>query len=73
MNRKEIHDTYIIGKNGTYINVNDITLYNNKLYAATSNGVYYADYPNEHLADFSQWTLDTSMQQSLRQKSLKNI
>ena len=62
MNRKEIHDTYIIGKNGTYINVNDITLYNNKLYAATSNGVYYADYPNEHLADFSQWTLDTSMQ-----------
>ena len=61
MTRMEIHDTYIIGKNGSYLNVNDIALYNNKIYAATSEGVYYADYPNEHLADFSQWTHDKSM------------
>ena len=61
LNRMEIQDTYIIGDNGSYLNVNDITLYNDKLYAATSNGVYYADYHNKNLVDFSQWTLDTTM------------
>lgn len=61
MSRMEIRDTYIIGRNGSYLNVNDIALYDNKLYAATSEGVYHASYPNEHLADFSQWTLDKEM------------
>lgn len=61
MTKMEIRDTYIIGGNGSYLNVNDMTLHNGKLYAATSNGVYYADYPNEHLADFSQWTHDKTM------------
>lgn len=61
MTRMEIRDTYIIGKGGSYLNVNDITLHDNKLYAATSEGIYYANYPNEHLADFSQWTHDTTM------------
>lgn len=61
MVKMEIHDTYIIGENGSYLNVNDITLHNDKLYAATSKGIYYANYPNEYLADFSQWTHDESM------------
>lgn len=61
MAKNEIRDTYIIGENGTYMNINDITLYNDRLYAATSDGVYYADYHNENLADYSQWTLDRSM------------
>lgn len=61
MTRMEIHDTYVIGENGKYLNVNDIALYNNRIYAATSEGVYYANFPNEHLADFSQWTRDKSM------------
>ncbi len=61
LSRKEIKDTYIIGKNGLQLNINDITLYNNKLYAATSEGIYYADYDNNNLADFSQWTHDVSM------------
>lgn len=61
MTKMEVKDTYIIGENNSYLNVNDITLYDGKLYAATSNGVYYADYDNNNLADFSQWTKDTSM------------
>lgn len=61
MNRMEVKDTYIIGDNGAYLNVNDITLYDNKLYAATSHGVYYADYSSSNLADFSFWTKDLSM------------
>lgn len=61
MTKMEVKDTYIIGDGGSYLNVNDITLYDGKLYAATSAGVYYADYDNENLADYSQWTHDTTM------------
>lgn len=61
LSRMEVKDTYVIGDNGTYLNVNDITLYDGKLYAATTNGVYYADYNSNNLADFSQWTLDTTL------------
>lgn len=57
----EISDTYIIGDNGSYLKINDLTLYNDKLYAATSEGIYYADYDNKNLVDFSQWTHDTTL------------
>lgn len=57
----EISDTYIIGDNGSYLKINDLTLYNDKLYAATSKGIYYADYDNKNLVDFSQWTHDTTL------------
>ncbi len=61
MSRMEVRDTYVIGRNGTYLNVNDLTVYDGKFYAATSSGVYYADVDNENLADYSQWTRDMSM------------
>ena len=61
MNRNEIRDTYIIGEGGSYLCINDITLYDDKLYAATPEGVYFADYQSENLADFSEWHLDRSM------------
>lgn len=61
MLRMEVKDTYVIGRNGAYLNVNDITVYDGKFYAATSNGIYYADYDNENLADYSQWRRDINM------------
>lgn len=61
IDRVEVKDTYIIGDNGSYLNVNDIAIYNGKLYAATSHGIYFADHGNNNLADFSQWTHDTSI------------
>lgn len=61
LTKLEIKDTYVIGENGTYLAINDIVLHNDKLYAATSKGVYYADYNNNNLADFSQWTHDTTL------------
>ncbi len=59
--RLEVRDTYIIGKNGTYLNVNGLAIYKNKFYAATSDGIYYADTDNHNLADFQQWTLDETI------------
>jgi len=54
----EVKDTYIIGENGTYLNVNDLTIFNDKFYAATTDGIYYANVDNANLADFQQWTFD---------------
>ena len=61
LERMEVKDTYIIGRDGSYLNVNDITVYDGKFYAATSSGVYYADCDNENLADYSQWRRDNTM------------
>ena len=61
LKKMEVKETYMIGPNGSHLNINDITLYNDKLYAATSNGIYYADYNNKNLVDFSQWTQDATI------------
>lgn len=55
LDRNEIKDTYIIGKDGSYLKVNDLTICDNVFYAATANGIYYANADNDHLADYSQW------------------
>lgn len=55
LERNEVKDTYIIGPNGTYLGVNDLTLCNGIFYAATERGVYYAEADNANLANFAQW------------------
>lgn len=55
LQRNEVKDTYIIGANGSYLAVNDLTICNGVFYAATANGIYYADVDNQQLADYSQW------------------
>ena len=55
LQRMEVKDTYIIGDNGSYLGVNDLTILNGLFYAATENGIYYANVDNPQLADFSQW------------------
>lgn len=55
LQRNEVKDTYIIGNNGSYLGVNDLTILNGVFYAATTNGIYYANVDNQQLADFSQW------------------
>jgi len=59
--RKEVSDTYLIGPQGSYINVFDITLFNNKLYASTESGVYYAYINSPNLADYNEWTKDMDL------------
>lgn len=56
LQRKEVKDTYVIGNNGSYLCVNDLTILNGVFYAATATGIYYADVDNPQLADFSQWS-----------------
>lgn len=61
LSRREVKDTYYIGANGSAVNVNDIAIYNDRIYAATSNGLYYADADGADLANYSSWTFDNSL------------
>lgn len=61
LEREEVKDTYYIGNNGTYVNINDIAIFNDTIYAATNNGIYKASMHENSLANFAVWHLDESM------------
>lgn len=58
--KKEFKETYIIGNQGSYININDIKFYNDTIYAATDAGIYRAAL-KDYLPDFTNWTLWTEI------------
>lgn len=55
LDKKEIKDTYYIGDLGSLIQINQLVLDNNDLYAATNQGIYKTDITNQNLADYSYW------------------
>jgi len=52
----EVRDTYFIGENGSAEKVIDIAIGNNRIYAATENGLQSADINNPFLANFENWS-----------------
>jgi ligand-binding sensor domain-containing protein len=59
--KREIKETYYIGDFGMQLQVNQLYLSNNFLYAATNQGVFIADYSNPNLADYSNWQIITDI------------
>ena len=55
--KREVKDTYYIGDLGSLLQVNQLVLSNNFLYAATNEGVFIADYTNPNLVDYSNWKI----------------
>jgi len=51
LEEEEVRETYIIGDDGAYLQVNDVTLFNDSLYAATDDGIRKAA-ANDPLLDF---------------------
>lgn len=48
-------DTYYIGAGSTEVKINQISILNETIYAATENGIYVADVNNPNLIDFNNW------------------
>ncbi len=69
--KKEISDTYFIGNLGKQIEIFEISLDENKFYAASENGIYEADKNANNLADFNNWKLITDIPNS--NSTFKNI
>ena len=61
LERAEVKDTYYIGNNGSYVNINDIALFNDSIYAATENGIFKASLHENSLANFAVWQRDQSL------------
>ncbi|MCK5825096.1 MAG: T9SS type A sorting domain-containing protein [Ichthyobacteriaceae bacterium] len=57
--KMEFGDTFIFGENGSHIIVNDVDFYQNKIIAATNEGIYIADADDKLLVDYTKWEKQT--------------
>lgn len=64
LDQKEIKDTYIFGPEGSSIKVNDVTIHNNYIYAATNIGLYRASLDAPNLLDYSYWQVQNIVTES---------
>ncbi len=64
LERKEITETYQFGQNGQSININSCIVTDNKIYAASDNGLYHANL-NSNLLDFNVWRVIPSTSNKL--------
>lgn len=56
INNLEFGDTYFIGANGSQIIVNQTTIFEGDIYAATEMAIFKADVDNANLIDYQQWS-----------------
>jgi ligand-binding sensor domain-containing protein len=61
LERKEIKDTYFIGKDGGYLNIMDVATDGNFLYAATGSGIYKASASEPNLQNYNNWVKQTAI------------
>ena len=54
--KKEVKETYYIGEGGTYINIIDVSIAHNSIFAATDNGLYFAELNHPNLSDYQAWS-----------------
>jgi sugar lactone lactonase YvrE len=59
--RFEIKDTNIIGPNASDLWVNETLVFNGNIYAATDEGLYFADANAQNLFHFAAWSRDESL------------
>ena len=56
LSKNEVLETYPVSSSIEILNFNDILISNNKVWALSSNGLYYADLNQTNLIDFNSWT-----------------
>lgn len=68
--KNEIEDTY-----NPYLNseVNDITINNDTIYAATNNGIYFAHKSSDFLNDYTKWNKKTDLPLHLTNSKISDI
>jgi hypothetical protein len=54
--KREVKDTYFIGDGGANLEVFDIAINQQNIFASTANGIYQASLSNPLLADYKSWS-----------------
>ncbi len=62
LNELKFGDTYFIGNAGANLQVNQLAIQYDNLYAATQAGLRYADKNNPNLIDFNEWNAINSIE-----------
>ncbi|MCF8429624.1 MAG: hypothetical protein K9G64_05780, partial [Bacteroidia bacterium] len=74
INKKQIVDSYQnIGVGGSNIEILDIAILNNIIYATTNNGIYSASLNSGNLSDFNFWTLTKPSSKSNKIEAFNNL
>ncbi len=55
LNTLQFGDTFFIGQGSIAVFVNQTTIFNERIYAATQTGIFSADINNSELVDFNNW------------------
>lgn len=55
LNKKEFKETYYISNTGSNVKVNDVSIYKNKIYASTIEGVKYINADNPGILNYTNW------------------
>ncbi|MEN8124639.1 MAG: two-component regulator propeller domain-containing protein [Bacteroidota bacterium] len=55
LNILQFGDTFFIGQGSTPVVVNQTTIYQDRIFAATQSGIFSADVNNQELVDFNNW------------------
>ena len=61
ISKREVKDTYIIGAGASQLAINQVTINNSLIYAATEDGLYIASESSAFLTDFNSWIKSTSV------------
>jgi len=64
LDRNEVKDTYIIGDDGLPLAIFDVDFFDNRIYAATQEGILWAPESGANLLDYSNWIRDESVPQA---------
>jgi len=59
LEKEEIKDTYKIGLNGNFAEINGCAYNDDRICVATSDGVFFADINSQSLFDYRSWELDS--------------
>ena len=70
MERQEFSETYLIGDDGSYLEVNSVTILNDSIYAATVNGVRKAWINDPQLTYYKAWVTEDKLPYSDRNYNL---
>ncbi len=63
--RKEVSDTWFIGTNGSYLNVNGLAYDGTDVVAATDSGLYRATLTDPNIFDYHSWTRQVNLAQPI--------
>lgn len=59
--KQEVEDTYYIGENGAQVFVNDLDINDDFILAATNEGLYKAQSSSVFLANYQEWSIDSTL------------